>query len=220
MCSGPSQEEKNLEAQQAAFTQTLQQDYAQTFAANQEILKTLNATLQPIVEAGPNQQGFSPEELSALNTQAIDTNAQGVQQAMEAAGRQENALGGGKSFLPSGVNAQINAGIETAGEMNLSQEELGITGANYATGRQNWQTALSGEQAVAAGQNPLGYASATTNSNATAFNEANTIQQQSNQVWSDILGGITGGILGGVSNLDTTGSSTAKEQGFNFLMGL
>ena len=55
---------------------------------------------------------------------------------------------------------------------------------------QNWQNALSGEESVAAGQAPLGYANATTNSNQAAFGEASTIEQQSNQVWSDILGGV------------------------------
>ena len=113
MC-GPSQEQKNLEAEQASFTATLQQDYAQTFAANQEILSTLNSVLQPIVQAGPNQQGFSAQENSALNSQAINSTAQGYQQTADALGRQENAAGGGTSFLPSGVNAQINAGVASA----------------------------------------------------------------------------------------------------------
>jgi hypothetical protein len=193
---GPSESEINLQNQEASFDQTLQADYAQTFSANQEILSTLNSILQPIAEAGPNQQGYNAQELSTLNSEAINTNAQGVQQAEQAAGQQENALGGGRSFLPSGVNAQINAGIQTAGEENLSQEELGIEQSNFAAGRQNWQNALAGEASIAAGEAPLGYANATTQSNQAAFNEANDINQQSNQEWSDILGGITGGILG------------------------
>lgn len=118
------------------------------------------------------------------------------------------------------MNAQINAEIGNAAEQNLSREQLGITEANYVQGRQNWQTALAGETRVAAGENPLGYAGATTSSNTAAFNEANAINQQSNQEFSDILGGITGGIIGGVENLDTTGGSTAKEQFQNFLTGI
>src|SRR5215469_4581360 len=103
---GPSQQQKNLEAEQASFTATLQQDYAQTFAQNQEILANLNSVLQPIVNAGPNQQGFSPQETAALSTQAIESNAQGYNQAIQAAMSRENAAGGGREFLPSGVNAQ------------------------------------------------------------------------------------------------------------------
>lgn len=189
---GPSQSEKNLQKSEADFNQTLQQDYAQTFAANQEILKALNASLAPILAAGPNQQGYSPAELAALNTQAIESNATGVNQAEKAAAQREDAAGGGTSLLPSGVNAQINAEIGTAGEENLSREQLGITQANYAQGRANWQTALSGELATASGFNPLGYASATTSANTSAFNEANAINQQSNQMWSDVLGGVVG----------------------------
>lgn len=222
MC-GPSSQEKDLAASETSFNQTLQADYATTFANNQQILGTLNSVLQPIVTAGPGQQGFSPEENAALNTQATDSNARGAQQALLAANSQENAAGGGRSFLPSGVNAQINAGIDSAAESNLSQEKLGITEQNYATGRQNWQNALAGEESVAAGEAPLGYASATTSSNEAAFGEADKIQQESNSEFSNILGDITGigsAVLGGIGNLDTTGSSSGKEQFGNFLAGL
>jgi hypothetical protein len=193
---GPSQQEKNLEQQEASFDQTLQQDYSQTFAQNQEILGNLNSVLQPIVNAGPSQQGYSPAELSALNTQATDLSAQAVNQETQAAAAQENAAGGGTSFLPSGVNAQLNASINSAAENNLSQEKLGITQANYAQGEQNWQTALAGEENVAGQQNPLGYAGQTTSANSTAFGEANTIQQEENQEESDIIGGVAQGALG------------------------
>ena len=216
MC-GPSQAQQNLENQEASFSATLQQDYAQTFAANQEILSTLNSVLQPIVQAGPNQQGFSAQENSALNSQAINSTAQGYQQTAGALGRQENAAGGGTSFLPSGVNAQINAGVASAAQNTLSNEELGITEANYATGRQNWQNALAGEESVAAGQNPLGYAGATTNSNTAAFNEATQINQESNQEFSDILGGIVSvaaaPFTGGASLIGLAGLGGGKSSG-------
>jgi hypothetical protein len=193
MCfGGPSQAEKNLQKEQAAFTATLMADYQTTFAEQQAILQNLNSVLAPIVAAGPNQQGFSAPELSALNTQAIESNARGVNQTEQAAAARENAAGGGTSFLPSGVNAQINAEIGSAAESNLSNEQLGITQANYAQGRQNWQTALAGEAGVASQTNPLGYAGQSTSSNQTAFNEANTINQQSNAEFGNILGAITG----------------------------
>src|ERR1700683_5615896 len=180
MC-GPSQQEKNLEQQEASFDQTLQQDYSQTFAQNQEILGNLNSVLQPIVNAGPNQQGYSAAELSSLNTQATDQSAQAYNQETQAAASQENAAGGGTSFLPSGVNAQLNASIGSAAENNLSQEKLGITQANYAQGRANWQTALAGEAGVVTGENLLGYAGQTPSANSAAFAEANAINQQENQ---------------------------------------
>lgn len=222
MC-GPSEAEKNLANEQAQFTQTLQSDYAQTFANNQEILSTLNSVLQPIVTAGPGQQGYSAGELSALNSQAINSNAQVAQQTTQAVNAQENAAGGGRTFLPSGVNQQINAGIQTAAESNLANEELGITTSNYATGRQNWQNALAGEQSVASGESPLGYAGATTTSNQAAFGEADTVQQQSQQLLTSILGAVPGigsAISGGIGNLDTKGTSTGGEQVGNFLAGL
>jgi len=189
---GPSSQEKQLASQQAGFSASLQKDYAQTFAANQEILNQLNTTLQPIVEAGPNQQGYSAAESAALNTQATETNAQGYNDTLKAASAREDAAGGGTSFLPSGVNAQINAEIGSAAESNLSREKLGITQANYAQGNANWRTALAGEAGVASAENPPGYAQAGTSANSQAFNEANTINQQSNQEFGDIAGSIVG----------------------------
>lgn len=218
MC-GPSAQEKQLEAQQASFSQTLQQDYSEQFANQSQILDNLNAQLQPIVNEGPNQEGYSSEELAALGTEAIESNATGVNQAEKAIQAKENAAGGGTSLLPSGVDAQINGQIASEAESNLSNERLGITTANYNQGRQNWQNALSGELSTAGEQNPLGYAGAGTSANSSAFNEADTIQQQSNQEFSDILGGIGSIVTGGVGNLDTTGGSTAGEQGLNFLTG-
>lgn len=223
LCSGPSQQEKDLAEQQAQFTQTLQQDYSQTFANNQEILSTLNSVLQPIVTAGPGQQGYSAEELSALNSQAINSNAEVARQTTQAVNAQENAEGGGTKFLPSGVNQQINAGIQTAAESNLANEELGITTSNYATGRQNWQNALAGEESVASGEAPLGYAGATTTSNQAAFGEADTVNTESQQLLQSILGAIPGvgpAIAGGIGNLDTKATSTGGEQVGNFLAGL
>lgn len=218
MC-GSSAAQNNLANQEASFSQTLQNNYSQTFTKNQEILDTLNSVLGPILTAGPNQPGFGTGELETLNTQAIDSSAQGVQQIEQTAGAEENAAGGGRSFLPSGVNAQINAGIESAAESNLANEKLGIMQASYATGRQNWQNALAGEEAVAAGESPLGYASATNQSNQSAFNEATQINQENQQFTSDLLGGIANVFTGGLANIDTTGSSTAGEQAGNFLTG-
>lgn len=222
MC-GPSQAEKNLATSEASFADTLKADFQTTFNSQQGILNTLNDILTPIVTAGPSQQGYSTEELDALNSQAINSNAQVAQQTTQAVNAQENAAGGGRTFLPSGVNQQINAGIQTAAESNLANEELGITTSNYATGRQNWQNALAGEESVASGESPLGYAGATTTSNQAAFGEADTVQQQSQQLLTSILGAVPGigsAISGGIGNLDTKGTSTGGEQVGNFLAGL
>lgn len=222
MC-GPSQAEKNLATSEASFADTLKADFQTTFNSQQGILNTLNDILTPIVTAGPSQQGYSTEELDALNSQAINSNAQVAQQTTQALNAQENAAGGGRTFLPSGVNEQINAGVETAAQNNLSNQELGITESNYATGNQNWQNALAGEQEVAKGEAPIDYANATTNSNQAAFGEADTVQQQSQQLLTSILGSIPGiatDVVGGIGNLDTKGTSTGGEQVGNFLAGL
>ena len=70
MC-GASGQQKDIEAQQAAFYKQLTQEYGITFGESQGILKSLTAAFEPILKAGPNQQGFSAEELANLNSQAV-----------------------------------------------------------------------------------------------------------------------------------------------------
>jgi hypothetical protein len=226
MC-GPTAAEKSLQAQEQSFSTLLQSDYSQQFQNQQGVLAKLNESLTPTLEAGPNQMGYSPQELAALNTQAINTTGANYRNAAVAAG---SALagrgGGGSSGLESGVEQQIRAGIASGAAGTLSGEQLGITESNYATGRQNYDTALGGAQALAGEYNPLGYAGAGTSANTGAFGEAQTIQQQQAQKDQMIAGLITsgasdalGGLAGGFGNLDTQGTSTGGEQLGNFGSG-
>lgn len=186
------------------------------------MLNHLNATLNPIVEAGPNQTGFSAPEEAALNTQAIDSTAGNYANAerkiqTDTAGRNDSG-----NLPQSGVDQTLEAGVASSAAQQLSNEELGITESNYATGRSNFNNAVGEEEGVSGQFNPVPYAGAANTANSTAFSEADTIQQQQNQEESDIAGGVSSlatGAIGGFGNLDTTGGSSFGEQVGNFFGG-
>jgi len=146
--------------------------------------------LSPIVEAGPSQQGFSPEELAAKNTEALNTT--GANYANAARAVQGKLSGrGSDSGLASGIDQQIQGVLagEAAGE--LSREQLSITDQNYAVGRRNFENAISGESALAKTYDPTAYSSQATNTLNTAFDESKVIQQQQSAKEKAIAGGIT-----------------------------
>ncbi len=218
-------QKQQLQASQGFYQQLLGM-YSNAFGASSDIFKSLTSTLQPIFAAGPSQQGFSPQQLAALNTQATNQAAQSYQQTAQAVNEQMAAKGGGAYYTPGGAQAQIQASIGQNAENQLSSQKLAITNANYAQGQKNWETAaglLSGIPGAEASTfstltNPLtaaenaasgaagtlsgvgglatGGINAATGSANVAGNEANTIQQQS-QSWMGMLGGIASGAING-----------------------
>jgi hypothetical protein len=206
---GPTASEKNLESQQAGFSQLLQQDYAAKYDNQQGYLTELNNTLTPTLEAGPNQQGFSAPELAALNTQAINSTGANYANAARALNGQLAGRGGYNNGSPggltSGVDAQLKNQLASAAAGTLSNEQLGITQANYGQGNKNYQNSVAGVNALAGLSNPAPYASEGNQANQSAFGEADTIQQQQAQEAAEIAGAITGGatsfLTGGISNL-------------------
>jgi hypothetical protein len=200
-CKGPTDDQKSLSASQTAFYNTLTNDYNTQFANQANILKSLQTSLQPVVDAGVNQFGFSPGETQALNSQAIQGTAQQYKNAQKSLQNQQAAQGGGNMALPSGVAAQNKEALAAAGADQTSSQLLGIQQAGYDQGRQNYLSAISSLGGVASTYNPTSYAGATTSAGSAAASEANTIQQaqQASSPWNTI-GGILGGVAGSFLN--------------------
>jgi hypothetical protein len=143
MC-GASPQQNQIEASQQSFANQMQQQATTIFGQGAAVYNDLFNTYSPIFQAGPGQQGFAPQELSSLNSQAITGVGQSYNNEKQAVGDQQAAQGGGRSVLPGGATTgpqlQLaeNAGNQTASELNQ------ITQANYAQGRQNWLTAANG----------------------------------------------------------------------------
>jgi hypothetical protein len=219
---GPSNQEQQIAGSEQQFMKTLQANYSTNFAEQQQVLNHLNGVLAPILQAGPNQTGFSPSERAALNTQAIDTTGAASANAQRAIGNETAGRSDSGNVGEAGNVAALKASAASAGAGQLSNEELGITEADYATGRSNFNSAVGAEEGVAGQFNPVGSAGAANAANQSAFGEASKITQEQNQMASDIAGGITslaGGAMGGFANLDTSGGSSKDEQFQNFFAG-
>ena len=188
---GPSAQQQQLQGQEQSFTETLMGSYETNLKEQQAALAHINGVLAPIVDKGPDQTGFSPAERAALNTQAIDTTGAAAARAERAIGTETAGRGDSGNLPQSGVDQALKASAASAASGELASEQLGITEADYATGRQNFESAVAGEEGVAGQYNPVPTAGQATGADTAAFNEATQINQEQNQVEADIAGGVT-----------------------------
>lgn len=207
MC-GPSGGMKGLAARQTSLANTMMANYNANYASQSAILSRLTNLFTPIAQAGPDQAGFGPQELAALNTQAGEGVGINYAKATQAVNTQLAARGGGNEFLPTGARASIKAGMASLAANQLSNEQLAITRANYAQGRQNWQQATSGLNALAGEYNPNPIGGMAESGYQSAFGMEQKIQEMKNQKWGAIAGAITGVAKAGIGAL-TGGASLA-----------
>jgi hypothetical protein len=200
--------------------------FGERFGQQSQILQNLSGMLTPIAEGGPSQQGFSGEELAALNTQASEGVGRNYEKASVALQNTLAARGGGNEYLPAGSAASLKGTLASAAADQLSSEQLGITRANYGQGHQNWQQATAGLQALADQFDPTGYSSGAQSGYQSAFGMAHTINQEQSQKEAAIAGGIlSAGMdaatfgLGGIANLGA-GESFGEGVGDFFKGGL
>lgn len=192
MKCGPSSQEQGLAASQNSFSSLLSSDFQQQFASQNSVLNNINAAMNPIVAAGPNQQGFSSAELADLNTKAINNSGAANRNAAQAASSQlAGRGGGGSSGLESGVDKQIRGSIASQQAGNLANTENNIDTQNYETGRQNFFNAAAGQRALAGLYNPSSYAGDANQAESSAFGQADKISDEENQKSAAIEGGIT-----------------------------
>jgi hypothetical protein len=195
MCGGASQQQNQISDEEKQFYETLTQQYSTVFAQNQAITGALTQAFQPILAAGPSQTGFSPSETNALQTQNTENVATDYAQAQKATADVLAARGGGNTFLPSSVDANLIARNANLAAQTRAQGQNQITQANYAQGNANFNQAAGVLGSTAGLLNPNAYASSTTNAGNSAANEANTITQQNNSLWNSVIGSL-GGIAG------------------------
>src|SRR5260370_41312260 len=100
MC-GPAPQDQRLAAQQTSLATTLAGNYNQYFANQSAVLGSLNSMLTPIAQAGPDQQGYGPRELAALNTATGEGIGADYAKASQALNTTLAARGGGNEFLPN-----------------------------------------------------------------------------------------------------------------------
>jgi len=220
-CKGASGQQKTLADQQQAFYSTLMNDYEQQFTNQSSILGALRSSLQPIINQGVGQYGFTNAEDAAMRTQATAGTSGAYQAAKTASQEAQAAQGGGNQFIGSGVQAANQARLAQAAAQQEAGQQLGITEQGYAQGRQNYMNALGQMGGVAGMYNPSGYAGQATSAEQAAAQSAQQIAQMDNAASPmGMMGGMLGGAAqGAFGNLDTSGGSTWPEQLSNLGMG-
>lgn len=213
MCSSADPTQEALRDSQAAFTNTLQASFKTAFANNQAILGNLSKIL---TKAIADPQGYSPAEIAALRTGATDTTARTVANATKAAGEYSATHGGAN--LGSGVQAQIEGGIQSGGQQQLSAEQNQITIADAERKQQNYWNAIGGLTQVGAAYNPTGYASVETGSANATSTASQVVDAEKQQGWNNAFGVVNGiaglataatglgGLAGGLGKAATPGS--------------
>lgn len=202
LCCGASDSQNQIEQQQQSQYSQMQQQAQQVFGASSSVFNQLQKTFQPIVAAGPSQQGFSPAEASNLKSGAITETGQAYKNAKAAVGNATAAQGGGNDpGLTGGVSTGTDIAVANAAAGKTADQLNQINEANYQTGRENFNNATKTLEGSTQVFDPaVGFDNATTGSGKAAADTANEIASQDNS-W---VQGVTGA-LGGVASAATGG---------------
>ncbi len=195
---------KSTEKSTADFTNTLQGVFATNNASQQEKLNFLTKQLESGVT---NPQGYSPETLASMRTQAAESGAQNNADVMQAV-NEKNATQTSATSLPSGVQEQIQAGIAAKEAANESNQQLGITQANGQLQVENQNRDIAALEGVAQAENPTGFAGASNNAAGEVSNLSQAVTKANGPGVGSILGSIAGSALGMAGSALTGGATS------------
>lgn len=142
MCSSGgevAQTDEALQKSQAAFANTLSQNYQLAFGQQQQVLGQQMARLNNMVA---NPLGYTPTELHAAKTSINDTTATAAKQALGSAAA--FAAAHGASDVGGGGAGEIAGEIGANAALSKSQALSSLSQQNEAMKRQNFLTALEG----------------------------------------------------------------------------
>lgn len=185
-----SSEQKQAALSSAQFTDTLRQLFSQQFATQQSTLKMLQDNFQKYVT---NPQGYSPESLTAMRTQASDTLAGQFNAAKQQFQNRSFVLGGRQ--LPSGALLAGENALDIAHAGAESQAQLGITQANEQQKLANMFQAAGILGNVAGLQSPNALLSGAINQGQISDKEIAAAFPASSWL-GNLFGGIAGGLVG------------------------
>lgn len=174
LCKGDSTDEAAMKSS-AAFQTRLQNAFKTQFASQQSLLQFLNPKLEAMIS---NPQGYTPAQMAALNSGAIDTTAGQYQNALKTEQAQAAVHDSG---LPSGVDAQIKGQLAGAAASQTSNllEKNQVDSADLA--QQNYWRGVSALSGDAQLTDPLGYSGSANGAASTiaSLSEANSQANQS-----------------------------------------
>lgn len=195
MCGSTGAQDQIQQEQIQAYQQA-QQLTAEQYANQQAIFAPMAAQFQSILQRGPNAQGFSGDEMNELNAESTEGVAENYQQAARALNENIAAEGGGNNPLPSGGQIALKERLAASAAQTRSGEENQIESASYNQGHQEWMEDGQGLEAIAAGENPLGYEGAETSAGSAAGTTADQIAEENNS-WINAAIGAAGSVAGG-----------------------
>ena len=193
MCGGPTAAQTQLQDEQAAFYRQAIQESSQTYGEDQQLLAQVQAIYDPILAKGPNQEGFSAEELANLNAQAVEGTATNYSSAAKAVNEKMAAEGGGDIAIPSGGQLQLQQEVANSAASQESSQENQILEADYQQGYNEFTQAGQMIMAASGQLNPTAYSGAATNAGSAASTTANEIAQEQNS-WINAAIGAAGSI--------------------------
>lgn len=197
MC-GASEKQNAAFGNEVSVSDTLTSALKQVFGENTNIIDSIKSAMEPIVAAGANAFGFSAPEEAARRTEATDRLASAGAQESNAVRGAMASRGGGNTYLPSGSEASINAGIAEDTAQKEASAQLGITKEGYDVGRENFFRATSGLAGTTAElENPIGsLGNSAVNAAGQQMTGANEITA-ANNAWIAPVAGAIGAFAGG-----------------------
>lgn len=190
MC-GPTDAQTQLQQSQIDFYNNLQKQDATTFGQDQNILNQLQSVYSPILQKGPNQYGYTPDEENVLNTTATEGVAQNYRDASRSLRESQAAQGGGNDYLPVGSNQQTQAELASSAADQLSKEKLGIKTAGYQQGYNEFTQAAGNLLSTSQQLNPSTYASTANTAGSTASQTAQNIANENESWMAPLIGGVS-----------------------------
>lgn len=202
--------------QQMGFQQQLMSLFQSQFASQKSTLDFLQNTLKPVIANAQAGNGFSPEELAAMRTQATDTVSNQFTNA-QAALNQKLATSGSPN-VTSGVTVGADTALLNAEAQTKAGTQNNITLANAEQARANLFNAVASLSGVAAQQSPNALESGAIEGGSTVAglggsqaNLQNAITQaDSNSFFGKLGGAFATGLGSGLAGFMTGGTNLAS----------
>lgn len=192
----PSKSQKSALAADSSFRTTLQSSYGTDFSESQQLFNNLNANFESIVAKGPSQEGMSPQEKAAENSQALNS-AAAANKNVQALIGQKASMSNATPGVESGVVQAERATAATNVENNLSNKQTDIVEKSFELGRENYNNAVKADlQLPGATMDPVNQAGGEViGAEKVADDQANA-NAAAQSSWMGIVGGLAGDAVG------------------------
>jgi len=193
---GPSKAAKDNQAAQTAFMKATTDQQNTAFGEQQQILREIQAVSLPLLMAGPNQYGFTPEQDALLKGQILDNEGQAIAHSLNAEELRERQSTGGADLMSSGGKAQVQAMTNVLAEQDKAKQLTSEKLEGYKAGAAKYQMGLAALTGNAGMLNPTAYTTAATGAENAATGAVNLVDSERSHLAGDLLKAAVGGAAG------------------------